>query len=57
LPIWPEPITPTFLIIAILLSTGTARMSRLPFPSIYKRTPAGVHPIRPVPQMLLSEFG
>ena len=30
LPIWPEPITPTFLIItAILSSTGTARISRL----------------------------
>ena len=30
LPIWPEPITPTFLIVtAILSSTGTARISRL----------------------------
>jgi hypothetical protein len=31
LPIWPEPITPTFLIIAILSShRGDARFPRLP---------------------------
>src|SRR5215471_88774 len=30
LPIWPAPITPSFLITAIFSSTGTARTSRLP---------------------------
>lgn len=38
------------------LSTGTLRISRMPFHSISNGPPAVVHPIRPVSRMLLAEL-
>jgi hypothetical protein len=41
LPIWPEPITPIFLIIAAILSShrAKARFPRLPVPLLHKHRP------------------
>src|SRR5215475_7573141 len=55
LPIWPEPITPTFLIIATLSSTETARASRRPFDPLRINTGRSFC-IRPVESSLLSEL-
>src|SRR6266436_5985993 len=53
LPIWPEPITPTFLIIAILSShRSDARIARLPVPYNTGRSPL----TRLFKLSLLSEF-
>src|SRR5436190_9810398 len=60
LPIWPEPITPTFLTVTVISSsTGTARALRarppnLPSPDIDTGRSAV---IRPVQSSLLSELG
>src|SRR5215470_4023347 len=55
LPICPEPITPTFLIIAILSSTETARVSRRPFDPLRINTGRSFC-TRPVESSLLSEL-
>src|ERR1700742_4913718 len=53
LPIWPEPITPTFLIIIVILpSTRTARSSHLPT----KHNSGRSLLFRPVPRSLFSEL-
>src|SRR5664279_4640365 len=56
LPIWPEPITPTFLIIAAILSShlGTARVFRA-CPSLAK-TPARIRPAVSLLAKLLAKL-
>src|SRR3954447_17007340 len=55
LPIWPEPITPTFLIIAAILSShrGEARLPPLPFSCI---TPAGAFSSRKYSRSLIARL-
>src|ERR1700745_3444679 len=58
LPIWPEPITPTFLIITVISSRSNAQ-SRMSRPAHFRiKTPAGIlSPCRCSQSSLLSELG
>src|SRR5947209_520600 len=57
LPIWPEPITPTFLIIPAIASTETPRASCGRLLSCTKHRPNAVRPGRCSKSSLLSELG